>query len=50
MILTYVGNIKKLTDNELIELLDTPNLNGVSRTNINFELVNRLKPLKSMKP
>lgn len=50
-ILTYVGKpLKDLTDNELMELYNTPNVNGVNRTNIDLEMVSRLKPLGSKKP
>jgi len=46
MILSYLGNLddlKDLTDNELMDLLNTPNLNSTSRSQINTELRNRLK-------
>ena len=49
MILSFVGNptdLKELTDNELVEMLETPNLNSTSKNQINVELLNRLKPIK----
>lgn len=51
MKLSYFGKpLKDLTENELLELYDIPNLNGINKTNINLELIKRLKPLKSKKP
>lgn len=41
MILSYLGNAKELSTNELKDLLKTPNLNPTSRNIINIELISR---------
>ncbi len=42
MILTFVGNLENKSINYLESLLKTPNLNGISRNEINFALTKRL--------
>ena len=44
LILGYFGKpLSELTDNELMELYDTTNLNIINKSNINLELLRRLK-------
>ena len=45
MKLTFVGNLKNLSDNDLMEMSQDTNLNSLSRNEVNLELIKRL-PLK----
>ena len=43
MILTYVGNSNDLSVNDINELLQMPNLNGISRSELKLELLHHKK-------